>query len=736
MTAFLQLWRRELGSAFRTAIVYAAGAAFLLVMGLSLWLQVSRLAQGAADGSLAGILFAPPWYWLAMLIVTPLLTMRLFAEEYRTGTLEMLLTAPVTEAEVVLAKYAGVWTTFLLLWLPTLSYLLLLRYCGAELPPVDWGPVAAGYLGTLLIGSLFLAAGLLCSLLTRHQAIAAMACLAALGILLLGSQLPDFSHLPALRQSGRPLLRPPPHGGFRRWTHRYPHRRLVPEHHRPAAVPFHPHPGGAAPALNNHEAAPPHSLWPPACGAPPCTPTSPFSSSWRSPSWAWSTISPSATTRASTGAASSSANSPARAAACSTQVAEDIRILAVLRPTHEAYRPARALLREYAAAASGVSLEFVDPDRDLGRTEQLVRQYRLAGAECIVFDIGGRHRTVEAADLLEFGYPETDSARPRLSFRGEKLFTTAIHALTQATRPAVHFVQGHGERSPGDFDRRTGYSRIAALLRDDNLDVEILNLGESRTVPAHCALMVIAGPVREFAPFEIALIRDYLDRKGRLLLLLESRVRTGLEPLLQDWGLELGDDIVVDETRTLTGRELYITTYPDHAITAPLQNLATVLFLPRSLRARPLSAGGDKPSMAELATSSAQGWAEFDPDEASPHFDPHVDIPGPVPVAVAIERGPVPGVHVQIRPTRLVVIGDATFASNGGLMGANADLFLNAVNWLLDREDLLALAPKTFEELRLVMDAAQLRRLFALAVLGLPGAMALLGLGILWHRRR
>jgi ABC-2 type transport system permease protein len=200
MTAFLHLWRRELGSAFRTSIVYAAGAAFLLVMGLSLWLQVSRLAQGATDGSLAGILFAPPGYWLAMLIVTPLLTMRLFAEERRTGTLEMLLTAPVTETEVVLAKYAGVWTAFLLLWLPTLAYPFLLRFCGAELPPVDWGPVAAGYLGSLLIGSLFLATGLLCSLLTRHQAVAAMVCLAALGILLSSSQLPDFSHLPALRQ--------------------------------------------------------------------------------------------------------------------------------------------------------------------------------------------------------------------------------------------------------------------------------------------------------------------------------------------------------------------------------------------------------------------------------------------------------------------------------------------------------------------------------------------------------
>ncbi len=417
-------------------------------------------------------------------------------------------------------------------------------------------------------------------------------------------------------------------------------------------------------------------------------------------------------------------------------VNEDIQVFAILRPSHEAYARTIALLNEYAASSGKVSVHLADPDRNLAETEQLVRHYRLDGREAIVFAIAGRHRAVPAADLMEYGYPEEDGAPPRRSFRGEPLFSSAIHSLTQSTRPAIHFVQGHGERSPLDFDRRTGYSRIAARLRDENLDVEILNLGEAKGVPAHCALMVIAGPAREFAPFEIALIRDYLDRKGRLFVLLDARTRTGLEPLLHTWGVLLGDDIVVDETRTLSGRELYISSYPDHPVTRPLQGLASVLFLPRSVRARPFTAGGDKPAIADLATSSAQGWAEFNPDEASPHFDPQVDIAGPVPVAAAIERGPVPGVHVQIRPTRIVVIGDSSFASNGGLMGANADLFLNSVNWLLDREDLLAVSPRPVGEFRLVMDARQLRVLFAALVIGLPGLVAAAGLAMAWIRRR
>jgi len=418
-------------------------------------------------------------------------------------------------------------------------------------------------------------------------------------------------------------------------------------------------------------------------------------------------------------------------------VAADVRVVALLRPTHAAYRGTAALLQEYADRSPSVSVEFVDPDRDPARTEALVRQYDLAGAECVVFDVGGRHQAVPAADLVEYGYPTDADENPARAFRGEPLFGSALYALTQATRPGVCFLQGHGERSPDDFDRRTGYSRIAARLRNLNVDGERLDFGETKAVPNRCALMVVAGPTREFAPFEIALLRDYLDRKGRLLLLLDARAKTGLEPLLQDWGILLGDDVVLDDARTLGGRELHVSAYAPHAITAPLQDLASVFFLPRSVRIRPSEGGADKPAVVPLATSSATGWAEFDPDDPSAHFDPQVDVPGPVPVAVAGERGPVPGGHVQILPTRLVVVGDSDFASNGGLMGANADLFLNAANWLLDRGELLSARPAAaFEEFRLVMNARQLRQLFWIAAIALPGLVAGAGLAMAWRRRR
>ena len=89
-----------------------------------------------------------------------------------------------------------------------------------------------------------------------------------------------------------------------------------------------------------------------------------------------------------------------------------------------------------------------------------------------------------------------------------------------------------------------------------------------------------------------------------MLALLDARIRTGLEPLFRDWGVDLTDDIIVDDALTLSGRDLYITDYSDHPITAPLQGLASVFYLPRSIRPRQFYAGGDKPVITPLFTST------------------------------------------------------------------------------------------------------------------------------------
>jgi ABC-2 type transport system permease protein len=185
--------RRELASYFLSPVSYLVLALFLLVEGYSFWLFLELLSgRDTPHGAVMQYFFGGTFlYWLFVMFLVSVITMRLVAEERRQGTLEPLLTAPVDEAEVIAGKYLGALGFWAALWLPTLLYVLVLRaYAPAGAAP-DFGPIASGYLGTMLVGASALALGLLASTLTRNQILAAVLCFATLAILLLAGALSD-----------------------------------------------------------------------------------------------------------------------------------------------------------------------------------------------------------------------------------------------------------------------------------------------------------------------------------------------------------------------------------------------------------------------------------------------------------------------------------------------------------------------------------------------------------------
>lgn len=418
----------------------------------------------------------------------------------------------------------------------------------------------------------------------------------------------------------------------------------------------------------------------------------------------------------------------------------DVEVVVFLQPGQEVFEDVVHLLTEYEVASPRIRVERVDPDRDLARTEELMRRYEVKEANVIVFDHGGRRKYVRTVELADYDYePVQAGERPRrVAFKGEQAFSSAIYSISQTRQPVVYFLQGHGEREIDSFERGAGYSSIAELVRRDHAEVKPLVLGQVPAIPEDASAVVIAGPQKALSPAELDVLRDYLDRQGRLLLLLDAATVTGLETLCEKWGVRLVNDVVLDATRTLTGRELFITEYEPHPITQPLTGLSTVLYLPRSvepLDGAPEGDPADRPSVEPLAACTESGWAETDSGQNPMRYDPERDRPGPVSVAVAVEKGPVPGIDVQIRPTRLVVIGDSDFAANGVMTGANEDFFLGALNWLLERGELLAIAAKPVEEGRLYMTQRQLRGLFWLVVGAIPAMPAALGMLVWWRRR-
>lgn len=179
MSNILALTSRELKAFWYSPIAYVVGALFLLLQGWVFWLLLAVLNDPRVDPSFTASQFffgGTFFFWFAVLIVVPLLTMRTFSEEKRTGTIEFLLTAPVTDTQVVLAKFLGAWIIYILLWALTAIFFLILR----RLTPFDWGPVLTGYIGTWLLGGMLIACGILASSLTRNQVIAALLTFVAL----------------------------------------------------------------------------------------------------------------------------------------------------------------------------------------------------------------------------------------------------------------------------------------------------------------------------------------------------------------------------------------------------------------------------------------------------------------------------------------------------------------------------------------------------------------------------
>lgn len=196
MQAFIALVRRELGSFFKswTGYVIIAGAMFLV--GFSFWsmLEAFKSDPQPTSASATQLFFETLYFWYVVLIVTPLITMRTFAQEKSSGTYETLMTTPVGDGQVVLAKFTGAMLFYLVLWMPLLACVGIVRYYSNDHSALDPSAVTTTYLGILLVGSVYLSMGIFTSAITKSQIIAAMVSFAVgFTMLMLSSLAPTFA---------------------------------------------------------------------------------------------------------------------------------------------------------------------------------------------------------------------------------------------------------------------------------------------------------------------------------------------------------------------------------------------------------------------------------------------------------------------------------------------------------------------------------------------------------------
>ena len=167
----MAILKREFFSYFFSPLAYVVLTGFLIFNGITFRGILEALnSPDAPRNALMSLFFNNVFFWFFMMLVSCLISMRLISEERKSGSIESLLTAPVSEGTVVIAKFVAAWAFFLSLWLPTILYPILLSRYGR----VELGPVAGGYLGIALIGALFVSAGTFGSSLTKNQIAAAI----------------------------------------------------------------------------------------------------------------------------------------------------------------------------------------------------------------------------------------------------------------------------------------------------------------------------------------------------------------------------------------------------------------------------------------------------------------------------------------------------------------------------------------------------------------------------------
>jgi ABC-type uncharacterized transport system involved in gliding motility auxiliary subunit len=432
---------------------------------------------------------------------------------------------------------------------------------------------------------------------------------------------------------------------------------------------------------------------------------------------------------------------------------EDVEVTALYSAV--AAPQARELLDRYAYASPRFKVSFVDPQAHPGKVKELRADESKLGRGLVHVALGGESVQVDEPD--------------------EEKVTNALVKLTRRTKKKVYFVTGHNER-PLDGEgagEELGLKFAKEALQNENYQVETLLLASQAEVPADADALVAAGPTRPFHPDEHAVLGRYLARGGALLVLIDPRAQTDLYAQLSAWGVEVGDDVVVDRLQGLAGRPQWIFAgdYPTHAITEGLRD-PTLFFMARSVQAK--SEAGK--AFSVLVRSGSQSWADRDLDQFFEEGRAELsatDLRGPVPLAVAgqldlaaeadgakpegaekagagskqgAEAKPEEAAKEGAKPeaeddgkkqARLVVIGDADFAANGLIQQfGNRDFFVNAVNWLLGDVEAISVRPNAARASRLQLTGEQFSALRSLSLFVLPEAIAVLGVVVWWRRRR
>lgn len=422
-----------------------------------------------------------------------------------------------------------------------------------------------------------------------------------------------------------------------------------------------------------------------------------------------------------------------------------VKILVFLVPRGEdkslLYPYVRELCDRLAATSPNVVIEFPDLDREPERIRQLATHYGIAGADladgAIVVDRDGRSKTLLQKDLAELDWGAPTGPKLR-AFTAERAIAGALLELSDPKAKQLCFTHGQGEADIEAYEVG-GAGELKDVLLHDHYDVR--KLTDGALPDATCDVVVLLGPSENFAAPLVTALAQHLEAGKAALALMAPTLdekslawkSIGLEDLFAAWGAELPRAMLVDEPHSPQNPLAFVVSdgYRDHPITHGVLGRRTIWADMRPITKR------DRPAMTvtPLVVSSENGFGETTLDFVTQgptalRFDEGVDIRGPLPLGLAIERTDGTG-----KGARLVVWGGVEQILNRRLTTAHRDLLLASLGWLTGSQARVLVGPRAIERYELRLTDGDRYRIFGVAVIGMPVLALLFAAAIAWLRR-
>ena len=422
------------------------------------------------------------------------------------------------------------------------------------------------------------------------------------------------------------------------------------------------------------------------------------------------------------------------------------------------------LLTEYQYASKGkIDVENIDPERNLSRAKEVFDKYKVVSDESlIVVDYEGRNKTVKASEMAEIdpGNPMISEGPKVAAFKGEQAVTSAMMDLVEGKKNTLGYVLGHKEPPIADGaakispmlrpeeGARSPISVMKTFIENENIKLQELNLFEMPAIPEDVKTLMIVGPQYDLSDREMQLLRDFWEKQGRILLLLDPTAKTPkLTAFLAELGVKVNDDRLMANVKTgiqevARVRDVLARFNGDSPITKRLADVRAP-FLGGASSIDVATQDPSHPSnlkVQPLAQAEKGYWGEMDynsTDETALQFTAGRDHEAPLNIAVSVEKGGSNDERVQANSSRMVVVSSSGFIQDNALTQdqQGLDFISGSVNWLLSREQLIGIAPKVPTTLTFSLDDDAMRNLRWLILVLMPLVPAVVGVAVWWKRR-